>query len=177
MLRGLYNPNKAWAQLFFRKTKLFTLRDKPKWVNLPLITIWASKYGIKSKGSPLSYAIWNSWGKHKESLAVSNNLRKTIGSHKWDSIWWLALSNQPIEEHEESKALQLHKKRFRCWFDLWKHTNDGWKSRADLIANFNLSNRQLNIITTWRIGTWHKGDLWLLTCHQYPKIETFVWKD
>ena len=31
VLRGLYNLDEAKAQLLFKKTKSFALKDKPKW--------------------------------------------------------------------------------------------------------------------------------------------------
>ena len=141
--------------------------------NLTLTTIWSSKFKISPKGSPLTCAIRNRWSNFKVRLSLSTNIKKTIGSHGWNSIWW---PKQPIEEHKEAKYLKVHRIFFKSWFELWDQVDEGWKSRADLVANFNLSNNQLNI-TTKKIGIWNRGDLWLLTFHQYPNIEVFVWKN
>ena len=74
IVRGLQNPQETWAILFFKKIKKFTLKGKPKWNNLPDITIWASKYDIAPKGSPLSFSIWKSWIKLKKNVVPFDNL-------------------------------------------------------------------------------------------------------
>ena len=44
------------------------------------------------------------------------------------------------------EALKLHKMHIRAWGDPWDNKSNAWLSRSDLIAKYNLSNAQLNII-------------------------------
>ena len=97
IVRGLQNPKETWAILLFRNMKKFTLKGKPKWDNLPDLTIWASKYDMAPKGSPLSVSIWKSWFKLKKNVKPTDQLQKCLGSHERDSIWWPTLIGRPID--------------------------------------------------------------------------------
>ena len=83
---------------------------------------------------------------------------------------------RPIEQAQEEEALQLHKKGLKEWKDIWDKENHYWKSRATLIADFNVSNQQINLLGR-RVDLWNRGDLWLMAISQKPQLEAFVWKD
>ena len=146
IVRGLQNPQETWAILLFRNMKKFTLKGKPKWDNLPNLTIWASKYDMAPKGSPLSVSIWKSWFKLKKNVKPTEQIQKCLGSHERDSIWWPTLIGRPIDQAQEEEALQLHRKGLKEWKDIWDKENHYWKLRATLIANFNVTNQQINLL-------------------------------
>ena len=64
----------------------------------------------------------------------------------------------------------------KSWQYIWDIDIQYWKSRATLIAKYNLSNHQLNLIGQ-RIDQWGRGDMWLMTITQKPLIDAFVCKD
>ena len=62
------------------------------------------------------------------------------------------------------------------WNDLWDKDNNTWKSRADLIAEYNLPNSQLDLIGQ-RLLQWNRSDLWLTSITSIPNVNAFVWED
>ena len=102
--------------------------------------------------------------------------KDSLGIHRWDSIWWPTVTTQQIIAQEEEEALKLHKKGVRMWDDLWDKVNNTWKNRADLIAEYNLPNSQLDLIGE-RLRQWNRSELWVTTISSPPNVKAFTWDD
>ena len=75
---------------------------------------------------------------------------------------------RPIEQGQEEEALQLHRMGLKEWKDIWDKENHYWKSRAMLIADFYVTNQQINLLGQ-RVDLWDRGDLWLMAISQNLK--------
>ena len=59
ILRGLLNPNEVRIPLLFMMITTFALKDRPKWVNSPMITIWSRKFEIRQPKGALLHLHFN----------------------------------------------------------------------------------------------------------------------
>ncbi|MCO5572277.1 hypothetical protein L7F22_026030 [Adiantum nelumboides] len=102
-------------------------------------------------------------------------VKDLAGLHRQDSIWWPALAIPQVEVPDMEEAIKMHKMGIKLWENIWDDESNSWFSRANLIAEFNLSNRQLDVIGR-RIMRWDPGEWWLMSLKTSPKIAALQWK-
>ncbi|MCO5581007.1 hypothetical protein L7F22_034883 [Adiantum nelumboides] len=119
--------------------------------------------------------MWKAWLKIKGQIVLSPNTRDLAGLHQRDSIWWPALAIPQVELPDMEEAIKMHKMGIKLWENIWDDESNSWFSRANLIAEFNLSNSQLDVIGR-RIMRWDPGEWWLMSLKTSPKIAALQWK-
>ena len=91
-----------------------------------------------------------------------------------DSIWWPVLDLPRLHSLDLEDALTMHKMGIKMWEHLWDDDSNTWMSRANLIASYNLSDRQLDVIGR-RLMHWDPGEWWNLRIKDPLQLKALQW--
>ena len=89
-----------------------------------------------------------------KSISNITNIQNVAKIHCKDSIWYPIKEDTPVESMELGKALQMQKRNIKTWGNIWDFGANTWFSRAPLIAKFNLTYSQSELIGK-RLIQWH----------------------
>ena len=67
-------------------------------------------------------------------------------------------------------ALRMHKRNIKLWGSFWDNAKNSWYSIADLIALYNLTDQQLDVIGR-RLMQWNPDEWWTMSVNDSPKME------
>ena len=73
-----------------------------------------------------------------------------------------------VPSQDVEDALKMHKMGIRMWMNLWDDKANTWMSRANLIASFNMTDQQLDVIGR-RLMQWDPRDWWNLRIKDPPQ--------
>ena len=81
-----------------------------------------------------------------------------------------------VQGQDKEKALKMHKRGIKLWENIRDDDAKTWFSRANLMAIFNLSDQQLDVIGR-RLMQWDPGDWWQMSIKASPKLEALQCKN